>query len=208
MKFNEINLKDVSTSNDSEQAIESRNGQLGLDNLGNTCYMNAAIQCLSNIQALTSLFLECSPYIKATATAAASTRQQSCSIAQAAQQTLSMTYMRLMRDMWQRPAKIVSPRRYGGEQEEMVTSVAPVDLIRVIKLAQPMFRGCQQHDSMEFLTYLLDQMHEELKRPLPLHSPSQLLTHSHTIPSKNFILPNSDQVYIQSFINKYFYCIF
>jgi len=29
-----------------------------------------------------------------------------------------------------------------------------------------MFRGCMQHDSQEFLTYLMDQMHEELKRPV------------------------------------------
>jgi len=29
-----------------------------------------------------------------------------------------------------------------------------------------MFRGYMQHDSQEFLTYLMDQMHEELKRPV------------------------------------------
>ncbi|VVD00020.1 unnamed protein product [Leptidea sinapis] len=34
-------------------------GLVGLQNMGNTCYMNAALQALSNTQPLTSYFLEC-----------------------------------------------------------------------------------------------------------------------------------------------------
>lgn len=131
--------------------------------------MNAALQCLSNIHPFTTLFLECSPYIKATITQSRlqqqqQQQQQNNNSGISIQQTLAMTYMRLMRDMWQRPVKIAAS--HNNNHDERVSSVAPVDLIRVIKLAQPMFRGCQQHDSMEFLTFLLDQMHEELKRPL------------------------------------------
>lgn len=32
-------------------------GQIGLANLGNTCYMNASLQCLSNIRRLRDYFL-------------------------------------------------------------------------------------------------------------------------------------------------------
>lgn len=61
-------------------------GLVGLQNIGNTCYMNSAIQALSNTQPLTSYFLEC-----ATATHIASENKKP---------GLSRTYQQLMKQIW------------------------------------------------------------------------------------------------------------
>lgn len=133
-------------------------GQLGLDNLGNTCYMNSALQALSNCFAFTSFFLECSSYVNHIVNLNKSLQQSSIST------PLSLKYMKLMRDLWQ-PANRVNQKT---KKIQRITSLAPVDFVNTVKLINPMFRGYQQNDSQEFLIYLMDQLHEELKRPISI----------------------------------------
>ena len=63
---------------------ESLAGLVGLANLGNTCYMNSALQCLSNTPSLTKHFLTCSRLLPTDL-----------------KPNLGQAYAKLMSDLWQ-----------------------------------------------------------------------------------------------------------
>ncbi|KAG8297001.1 Ubiquitin carboxyl-terminal hydrolase 20 [Homalodisca vitripennis] len=118
-------------------------GLTGLQNIGNTCYMNAALQALSNTPPLTKYFLECGAVVFGGNNGGAGGPDRK-------PPTLSRSYWRLMQDMWHR---------------KRLAYVAPTGILYGIRNVHPMFRGYHQHDTQEFLRCFMDQLHEELKVP-------------------------------------------
>ncbi|XP_027846553.2 ubiquitin carboxyl-terminal hydrolase 20-like isoform X2 [Aphis gossypii] len=111
-------------------------GLTGLQNIGNTCYMNAALQALSNTPPLTDYFLTCFP-------------EYPCHQSEKPL-NLSRAYHRLIQEIWH-------TKRPGY--------VTPTSILYTMRSAYPMFRGFHQHDTQEFLRCFMDQLHEELKEP-------------------------------------------
>ncbi|KAG9230957.1 hypothetical protein BJ875DRAFT_135688 [Amylocarpus encephaloides] len=113
-------------------------GTVGLSNLGNTCYMNSALQCVRSVEELTKYFLT------GTATDELNTENPLGNNGQVA-----IAYARLLDEMY---------------KESVPTSVAPRNFKTTIGKYAPSFSGYGQQDSQEFLGFLLDGLQEDLSR--------------------------------------------
>ncbi|KAL7124612.1 hypothetical protein ABFS83_14G060800 [Erythranthe nasuta] len=111
-------------------------GLIGLLNLGNTCFMNSAIQCLVHTPEFAQYFRE--DYHQEI------NRQNPLGMVG----ELAVAFGDLLRKLWAPGRAPVAPRPFKA------------------KLARfaPQFSGCSQHDSQELLAFLLDGLHEDLNR--------------------------------------------
>uniref|UniRef100_K3WVW9 Ubiquitin carboxyl-terminal hydrolase n=1 Tax=Globisporangium ultimum (strain ATCC 200006 / CBS 805.95 / DAOM BR144) TaxID=431595 RepID=K3WVW9_GLOUD len=141
-KYHKTVCRSATSSEDKEAMIqegsaEERRGKMGLRNLGNTCFMNSALQCLSHVEILTSYFLS-NQYQK----------DLNKDNPLGTGGNLATEYDALLKELW-----------FGTSP-----SFAPAGLKRAIGRFAPQFSGFQQHDSQELLAYLLDGLHEDLNR--------------------------------------------
>ena len=113
-------------------------GTVGLNNLGNTCFMNSALQCLSHATPLTRHFLSGRFKQDLNPTNPLGTKGK-----------LATAYEQVLKEVWMKVG---------------IRSTSPTALKRAIAQFAPRFAGYLQHDAQEFLAYLLDGLHEDLNR--------------------------------------------
>lgn len=155
---------DSSAEDDFDSDNHLTSGLVGLQNIANTCYMNAALQALSNTPALTGYFLECGDIIEYNNDMVPTTSRKT---------GLARSYHRLVKDMW------LSHRRTNGWCLDFVFAfffyiflscsynvyymmifhddagyLVPSGILNGIRNVHPMFRGYQQHDTQEFLRFV------------------------------------------------------
>ncbi|XP_021370676.1 ubiquitin carboxyl-terminal hydrolase 2-like isoform X1 [Mizuhopecten yessoensis] len=112
-------------------------GKTGLRNLGNTCFMNSVLQCLSNTKPLIEFCLN-EEFMSEKNTTTSSMKGQ-----------LMTAYANLMTAMW---------------KDNDVSHTSPSAFKMQVQKFAPRFTGYAQQDAQEFLRYLLEGLHEDVNR--------------------------------------------
>ncbi|WCJ26655.1 Ubiquitin carboxyl-terminal hydrolase 9 [Euphorbia peplus] len=113
-----------------------KGGLAGLQNMGNTCFMNSALQCLVHTPPLVDYFMQ--DY----------SDEINTENPLGMHGELAIAFGELLRKLWSSGRTTIPPRQFKGK----------------LALFAPQFSGYNQHDSQELLAFLLDGLHEDLNR--------------------------------------------
>eukprot|EP00981_Chlorochromonas_danica_P005532 scaffold1127_cov186-Ochromonas_danica.AAC.12 len=118
------------------QDVPSNRLEIGLENLGNTCFMNSTLQCLLHIEPLVSYFLQ-------------GKMESDINPGSPKRGMIAASFYHLIQDIY---------------QGKSGCAIAPVNFQRVVSMFAPYLMDFQQQDSQEFLRFILDGMSEDLCR--------------------------------------------
>ncbi|XP_059396656.1 ubiquitin carboxyl-terminal hydrolase 21-like isoform X3 [Carassius carassius] len=149
---------------DKERELQLGNGQVGLHNIGNTCFLNAIVQCLSHTRSLRNYCLM-RTYLQDK-----HSKQEP---------VLMNEFSKVLAGLWE---------CNGGE-----TTVNPGKFYHVFKESVPYFSGNSQQDAQEFLRFLLDRLHTEIncrpsKRPAVMETKEPTYTRFSRISEEAFAM--------------------
>lgn len=119
------------------RSSKAQPGLCGLSNMGNTCFMNSALQCLSNTPPLTNYILT-DKFVD----------DINPSNPLGMHGEIARTYAELIKIIW------------GGNH----TSFLPREFKCAVSRFAPQFNGFAQQDCQELMAFLLDGLHEDLNR--------------------------------------------
>ena len=116
---------------------------IGLNDLGGTCFINAALQCLSQTKSLTNYFLNEKNKTKI--------MNNNIYLNNKDEPQLSPVYYELIHYLW---------------EENDIKAYSPNNFMNIINKINPLFKSGQVVDSKDCIIFILEQLHKELKNPL------------------------------------------
>ena len=116
---------------------------IGLNNIGATCFMNATLQCLSQTKGLTNYFLNEKNKDRII--------NNNYQLKNPNDLQLSPSYLELIQNLWD---------KNGNE------SYSPYNFRKIVEQMNPLFKEGQAGDSKDFIIFILERLHKELKQPI------------------------------------------
>jgi len=143
--FKKMEIK-LSNSFSIKSKIDKEPVLIGLNNIGATCFMNSTLQCLSQTKALTDYFLNPNNenIIKNNNIAINNKKENKNDL------QLSPVYLDLIKKLWDKNGP---------------SSFSPTDFRIRVEQMNPLFKQGQPGDSKDFIIFILEQIHKELKKP-------------------------------------------
>ena len=121
-----------------KKIIMDKPSLIGLENIGGTCYMNASLQCMSNVIELSRFFLK-----------------KDLWLINNNKKELSPAYQEVVYNLW--------PQEDNTFNLIKIKSYAPYNFKNIISKMNPLFQeGVQSIDPKGFVEFLLTEMHSEL----------------------------------------------
>ena len=117
---------------------------VGLTNVGATCYMNATLQCLSNVKELTLSLLN--------------PERNKIMEKDKYSYKLTIAYSEVLKNLW---------------NNNSVKSYSPYSFKNTISMMNPLFAGINANDSKDLILFLLETMHNELN-PIKIEKPNNI----------------------------------
>ena len=115
---------------------------IGLNNIGAASFMNSTLQCLSQTEALTNYFLKEENLHRIINNNLAKKNETP---------QLSPIFLQLIKKLW--------------SKEKMIW-FSPINFMSTVEKMNPLFKTGQAGDAKDFIIFILEQIHKELKQPI------------------------------------------
>lgn len=142
-----------------KKQIINCNGIIGLNNLGNTCFMNAPLQCLFHIPQLKEYFMKQYYLYDLNYD---NKYDKNCQLVKSFSQLLTTVYKTKITTKISTSSSTKRGDNNEEEEEEIIDSISPLSFKNSIDLLYPKYKGVEQHDAQEFFSDIIQGLSDDL----------------------------------------------